>query len=110
MNRLLFFTLALLLTGLTGCATRPHYKINGTMLHIYLQKPEARAVYFASSIDAFVRHPARFNDNGTWEVIIPLGYEFKYFFIADGSVILPPCRYREKDDFGSENCIFIPDL
>jgi hypothetical protein len=110
MKSLIRYSLVLFLVGLAGCATLSHYKIDGTRLHMYLQKPDAREVYFASSIDAFVLHPTRMNDNGNWEVVIPLGYEFRYFFVVDGTVILPPCRYKERDDFGSENCIFIPEL
>ena len=110
MKRLPWYSLVLLLAVLSGCATSSHYKVDGTRLHVYLHKPDAREVYFASSIDAFVLHPTRLNDNGNWETVIPLGFEFRYFFIADGSVVLPPCRYKEKDDFGSENCIFIPEL
>lgn len=110
MIRFILVSLVWLLAGFSGCATPPQYKIDGTRLHLYLQKPDAREVYFASSIDAFVLHPAQMNENGTWEAVIPLGHEFRYFFIADGSVTLPPCRYKEKDDFGSENCIFILEL
>ena len=111
MKKWICIALVWLLTGLAGCATAPHqYEIVGTRLHIYLQKPDAAEVYFASSMDAFVLHPAKPNGNGTWEAVIPLGYEFRYFFIADGTVTLPPCRYRERDDFGTENCIFIPEL
>jgi hypothetical protein len=110
MKSAIFFILILLLTGLAGCATRAHYKIDGTRLYMYLQKPNAGEVYFASSIDNYVLHPTRLDAKGAWEAVIPLGYEFRYFFVADGRVILPPCRYREKDDFGAENCIFIPEL
>ena len=45
-----------------------------------------------------------------WEVTLSLGDEFRYFYMADGALVLPPCRYKEKDDFGSENCIFVPNL
>ena len=110
MKTILIVAIGLFLASLNGCAAPPQYKLDGARLHIYLQKPNARTVYFASSIDAFVLHPARLNDKGTWEAVIPLGHEFRYFFIADGSITLPPCRYKEKDDFGSENCIFIPEL
>jgi len=32
------------------------------------------------------------------------------FLIADGVIYLPPCRFKEYDDFGTENCIYIPGM
>ena len=110
MKSYILVALVLIGTGFAGCAAPPSYKIDGARLHMYLMKPEAREVYFASSIDAFVLHPTRLNDSDTWEAVIPLGHGFRYFFIADGRITLPPCRYKERDDFGSQNCIFVPDL
>ena len=55
-------------------------------------------------------NPAKKIAPWTWLVTIPAGSEFTYFYIADGAVYLPPCCFTEKDDFGSENCLFIPDM
>ncbi len=49
-------------------------------------------------------------DSETWRVTLPGEYEFTYFYMIDGKPFLPPCRFTEKDDFGSENCIFVPDM
>jgi len=97
------------LVCLSGCATH-YYRIDGSKIHLYLKKPEAKNVYFASSLDGYELHQVKQKDNGIWEVTLSFGDEFRYFFIADGALVLPPCRYKEKDDFGSENCIFIPNL
>lgn len=105
-----FFGIAcLLLLGLTGCATH-YYSIKGEVLHLYLHKPEARKVYFACSLDAFELRSARKIDPETWAVELPADREFRYFYIADGEVFSPSCRFKEMDDFGSQNCIFIPGM
>lgn len=99
----------LLAIGFSGCSG-PHYIIEGDRLIFYLESSDAEEVLFHYSIDEYQPHPARRNRNGTWEVSVPFGHEFRYFYVADGSVYLPDCRFREKDGFGAENCIFIPDL
>ena len=95
--------------GLGGCSTH-YYRINDSKIHLYLKEPKAKDVFFASSLDGFELHRAEQKKNGMWEVTLPLGTEFSYFYMADGVLLIPPCRYKEKDDFGSENCIFIPKL
>lgn len=108
MKKLVIVTL-MFFVGLGGCTTH-YYRINGTKIHIYLKKPGAKSVYFASSLDGYEMHRAKQKDNGMWEVTLSSGDEFRYFYMADGALVLPPCRYKEKDDFGSENCIFVPNL
>ncbi len=109
-SRLLQFSLAICLTlGLTGCATH-FYRQKGDLLHIYLKTPDAETVTFAHSKDGFKLHPAEHIDSDTWRVTLPGEYEFTYFYMIDGKPFLPPCRFTEKDDFGSENCIFVPDM
>ncbi len=95
--------------GLGGCTTH-YYRITGPKIYLYLNKPGAKSVYFASSLDGYELHRAKQKDHGMWEVTLSLGNEFRYFYMADGALVLPPCRYKEKDDFGSENCIFVPNL
>ena len=99
----------LAMIGLAGCAGH-FYRIKGDTLYLYVKRPEARAVYFASSLDDFKVQPARKNGSGTWEVNLPADREFRYFYIADGEVFLPECRMTEKDDFGSKNCLFVPGM
>lgn len=92
-----------------GCATHYH-KQNADSVALYLKAPNADDVQFVSSIDAFQPHQAKKGSNQTWEISVPVVAEFRYFYIVDGSVHLPDCRFREKDDFGSENCLFQPGM
>lgn len=106
MKKLAIVTL-MLFVGLCGCTTH-YYRINGSKIHLYLIKPKVKDVYFASSLDGYELHRAEQKNNSMWEVAVPSGAEFSYFYMADGVLMIPPCMYKEKDDFGSENCIFIP--
>ena len=99
----------LMVAGTGGCAAH-YYHVSDNRVHIYLYKPEAREILFASSLDQYQLHRAEEVDTGLWKVTLPTGSEFKYFYIVDGAVFVPSCRYREKDDFGSEICIFIPSM
>lgn len=99
-----------LLTGaLSGCAHH-YYCYEGSVVTIYLKAPDAESVSFASSLDGFALHPARKIDRKTWAFSLPDDSQFSYFYVIDGSVFIPECDYRENDDFGSANCIFIPGM
>lgn len=76
------------------------------MVQFYLKIPDAKIVYFASSLDDFKLRQMQKIDKHTWAVVVPAGFEFKYFYVVDGDVYLPGCKLKAKDDFGSENCIF----
>ena len=106
MTRLLLIAGFMLLTA--GCSTH-YYRIKADMLEIYLNKPDARRVIFACSLDDFRQHEVR-NLGGRWVVSVQSKDPFRYFYMIDGKLFLPPCRLKEKDDFGSENCIFDPEL
>jgi hypothetical protein len=94
---------------LMGCAT--HYQnIKGEQVYMYLKDPGSQTGFFASSLDGFQPHPLTRHTPKTWLIRLPAEHEFTYFYIMDGQPFLPDCQYKEKDDFGSENCIFIPDL
>ena len=108
MKRYVFLIVAVLF-GLSGCASH-YYEVKGDTLHIHLKKPYAKVVYFASSLDGYELHRARRIDDKTWEVTVPADAEFRYFYIVDGVLYLPSCKFKEQDDFGSENCLYIPDL
>jgi len=108
MKRLIVAALFLTMS-LPGC-TNHFYRIKGNLIHIYLEKPGVNTVSFASSEDGYQLHQAEKIDSKTWLVKMPAGLEFSYFYIVDGIAYVPPCRFKEKDDFGSENCIFIPGM
>jgi len=93
---------------LSGCMSPYYYKVKNNNIHIYLMKPDAEEVFFLCSIDRFERHEALKNARGIWETTIPSDQGFSYFFIVDGKVFIPPCDQKEKDDFGSENCVYVP--
>jgi len=98
-----------LMVGLIGCESH-FYRVKENSLYFYLKNSEAHTVSFAYSKDGYQLHHAKKIDSKTWMVAVPEGLEFTYFYVVDGVSFLPPCRFREKDDFGSENCIFIPDM
>jgi hypothetical protein len=102
--------LVLLLAGmLSGCAHH-YYRFDDTGVTIYLKAPDAASVSFASSLDGFVLHPATKIDKKTWVYTLPDDRQFSYFYVIDGAVFVPECDYRENDDFGSANCVFIPGM
>jgi len=108
MSRMVLIT-TLALVVLAGCATHSQ-KIKGNQVHLYLKDTSGREVLFASSLDGFQHHPLTKGTGKTWFISLPSGHEFTYFYIRDGQPFLPGCPYKEQDGFGSENCIFVPDL
>jgi len=102
------FIIAVSLLG-AGCATH-YYKINADRVNLYLRMPEAKIVYFSTSLDEFALYRTKKLASGIWEVAVPATREFTYFYKVDGIIYLPDCKLREKDDFGDENCIFIPGM
>jgi len=109
MKRYLLLLIAILFLP-AGCAGRHYYIIEEDALRICLRKPDARAVHFASSLDGFQPVKAEKNGDETWEVTVPKDAEFRYFYIVDGVVYVPTCTFREHDDFGSDNCIYVPGM
>ena len=99
----------ILILSLVGCSNH-FYRIKGDTLHLYLKKTGAKDVLFAFSKDGYEPRQALNVDSSTWEVTVPSGIEFTYFYIVDGAIVRPSCQFTEKDDFGSKNCIFIPGL
>jgi hypothetical protein len=92
---------------LCGCATH-YYEIKGDTVSIYLKHDDARQVDFLTSLHHFRPRPSMRIDGDTWVNRVEAGTEFRYFYRIDGEVFLPECNYTENDDFGSENCIFVP--
>jgi hypothetical protein len=70
----------------TGCATH-YYRVQGDTLAIYLDKPKARKVTFACSLDDFKPHDARKVD-GRWVVSVP-GARTVPLFLCAGRRTLP---------------------
>jgi len=106
MKRCLFPFFAAVLM-ISSCVGR-FYRVADDQVTFYLELPDAQQVDFACSLDEFRLHKIKKKQVGTWEVAVPADMEFRYFFIVDGVVYLPGCDIREADDFGSENCIFVP--
>jgi hypothetical protein len=92
---------------ITGCADRP-YVLDNDQIRLRMKNGEAREVLFSCSLEGFRLQKAMKVDEATWEVVLPDREEFSYFFIVDGKVHLPNCRYREADDFGTYNCLYKP--
>ena len=100
--------LTILLIALCGCSTH-YYEVQGNNIDIYLKQENAREVHFVASLNHFRPRPSLRLDGDTWVNRVKAGSEFRYFYIIDGEVFLPDCKYKENDDFGSQNCIFPPD-
>ena len=93
---------------LAGCAVHHTGIESASEVKFYLNIPGARSVSFASSLDAFQLHETVRISKTKWGITVPAWSEFTYFYVVDGSVFLPECRFQERDDFGSKNCIYVP--
>lgn len=91
-----------------GCASHHFVTKNFGKVAMYLNAPEAEEVLFASSIDNFRVHRTERTSGGMWVTDDLVDREFRYFYIVDKNSYVPDCRYKEKDDFGSTNCIYQP--
>ncbi len=108
--RIFILHLTLIALCLAGCAASTHYHVRQSdRVTFYLQAPGARGVVFASSLDAFNPHLASKVDGSRWVVSVAADSEFRYFYLVDGVVYVPECRYYEYDDFGSRNCLYLPE-
>ena len=100
--------LAVLIMLGASCLASHFHKVKHDTVVFYLNLPGAKNVYFAHSLDHFNPHRIKAGKDGRWEFAMAANAEFRYFYIVDGKVHLPECKFRETDDFGSENCIFVP--
>ena len=91
----------------TGCADHSYFR-EDDRVHFRLKDGHAREVLFSSSLEGFGLQRTQKIDAAIWEVTVP-DRELTYFYIVDGKIHLPDCRYREMDDFGSYNCLYRPD-
>jgi hypothetical protein len=102
-----FLKVAMLLL-LAGCAPGHFIVRQPSGVTLYLNRPDATEVLFASSADGFLVHPTKKNHSGVWMIDNLADREFQYFYIVDGRVVVPDCQLRERDDFGADNCIYQP--
>jgi len=107
--KILILNLTIVALCLTGCAATHYHERQSDRVTLYLKMPEARQVAFASSLDDFQLHSAERLENTSWKVTVTTNSEFSYFYFVDGAVYVPECRLYEKDDFGSQNCIYVPE-
>jgi len=103
------FILILFFVLMIGCKSHFH-EIRKNRLYFYLRHPDARSVQFRCSVDGFKAHPAKKSNDDFWEVSVPNTSEMTYFYIIDDDVFLPSCQFKEKDDYGTENCIFVSNM
>ncbi len=102
------FLIVLLFLMFCGCSQ--HRCINNGKINLYLEAPGAESVVFVSSLDSFKPHLMHRTPEGTWMISLPASREFRYFYLVDGEACCPTCKYRETDDFGACNFIFIPEM
>ena len=94
---------------LAGCAATHYHERQSDRVTFYLKAPGARGVVFASSLDAYCPHLASKVGRSRWVVSVADGSEFRYFYIVDGDIYVPECKFYEQDDFGSRNCLYVPE-
>jgi hypothetical protein len=95
---------------LAGCGSKHYYTLDDGSISLFYRNDQAEEVLFASSIDRFTVHPAIETDKDLWQVSVPLREEFAYFYIVDGTVTVPECDFKQLDDFGSENCLYVKGM
>ena len=100
--------LGILCGALAGCATHYSRTTGSGQTVLVLRRPQAGRVQLAASVDGYRLHDASRCLFGAWTVRVPAAGEFQYFYVVDGTVYRPDCRYRQIDDFGSQNCIHQP--
>ena len=102
--------LGVLILVLSACS-RHFARHDDGLVRVTIFKPKATAVEFACSLDGYQYHPTTPQWPFRWQAVVPAAQqEFKYFFLVDGEIYLPSCWFKENDDFGSQICIFVPDL
>ena len=103
---ILFVCIAL---ATAGCATHYHRVENGRA-YLFLKAKKAESVLFASSVDRFQWRSADKISSDTWRVTLSADIPQSYIYLVDDRPVVPDCRFKEKDDFGSENCVYLPGL
>ncbi len=104
MKRLSHWLMALVLAG---CGLHGQ-RLRDNRAELVLSAPEAHSVVLVVAGDRFEQIPARPDEHGRWIVRVPTTEEFAYFYLVDGKPFVPDCRFKEHDEFGTMNCIFMP--
>jgi hypothetical protein len=107
--KILILHLTIAALCLVGCTAVHYHERQADRITFYLKISEAEKVDFVSSLDDFSPHMANKLKDSRWVVTVSAKSEFRYFYIVDGAVHVPECRFYEKDDFGSRNCIYVPE-
>jgi hypothetical protein len=110
MKNSLLIPLILLAFLVSACAGKHYSRLQGDEVAFYYKDKEAQEVLFASSHDNYKLLAAREGKNHLWEVTVPAGEGFAYFYVVDGVITLPDCPYTENDDFGAKNCLYVADM
>lgn len=107
-RQLLFLILAMFVVA--GCTGHHYTTESPDSVVFFLYQPDAGNVQFASSVDKYMLHDTRKNRLGFWEISRLLTTGSLYFYVVDGSVYIPDCPYKENDDFGSTNCLYLQEV
>ena len=102
--------LALFPIFMAACSQKHFAVLQGDTLSFYLIEKQAKKVFFATSLDQYQYHPAARLEGGIWEITLPNGNEFQYFYLVDGVVTVPDCQLTVPDDFGSKNCLYFSNM
>jgi hypothetical protein len=103
------FQIAVAVFFLVGCTAAHYHERQSDRVIFYLNAPDAKGVVFANSLNAFSPQAARKTSRSCWTVSVAAKAEFSYFYIVDGVVHVPECKFYEKDDFGAYNCVYVPE-
>jgi hypothetical protein len=102
--------LGLLLCLLSACSPL-FVRREADTVRFSILRPKAESVQFACSLDGYDKHAASPKWPFRWEAAVSAASEeFKYFFLVDDEVYIPPCQFKENDDFGSQICIYVPSM
>lgn len=97
-----------LLAVLAACSPLDFLGNQSATVQLVLDAPQASEVYLVTSLENFQPLPAFRDAQGGWVSEGLADREFRYFYVIDGTIHVPDCRYREEDDFGATTCIYQP--
>ena len=105
-----FAILSLLMTMMFAACSNHYLRVENEQTYLFLKARHAQSVMFASSLDRFQWRIADRINGQTWQIAIPRDIPQTYIYFVDNQIFLPDCRFKEQDDFGSENCLYIPGM
>jgi len=94
----------------SACADKHFIETTNESVSLYYSDSNAKEILFASSLDKYKYHSATKVNSSLWKVSVQSQKGFSYFYVVDGVVTLPPCKYTEFDDFSSKNCLYVIDM